>query len=58
MNEHASDSDPLKLVLSFPLDDLQIYLLQRPVEDSTTNNTTRAIVFSLTGDKRIKRKLI
>lgn len=30
MNEHASDSDPLKLVLSFPLDDLQIYLLQRP----------------------------
>lgn len=30
MNEHASDPDPLKLVLSFPLDDLQIYLLPRP----------------------------
>ena len=32
MNEHAtaSDRDPLKLLLSFPLDDLQIYLLPRP----------------------------
>lgn len=30
MNEHASDPDPLKLVLSFPLDDLQIYFLPRP----------------------------
>lgn len=32
MNEHATtnDRDPLKLQLSFPLDDLQIYLLPRP----------------------------
>lgn len=32
MNEHATanDRDPLKLLLSFPLDDLQIYLLPRP----------------------------
>lgn len=32
INEHATanDRDPLKLLLSFPLDDLQIYLLPRP----------------------------
>jgi hypothetical protein len=32
MNEHAtaSDRDPLKLLLSFPLDDLQLHLLPRP----------------------------
>ena len=32
MNEHATanDRDPLKIRLSFPLDDLQIYLLPRP----------------------------
>lgn len=30
ISEHATDRDPLKTLLSFPLDDLQIYLLPRP----------------------------
>ena len=32
INEHAmaKDRDPLKILLSFPLDDLQLYLLPRP----------------------------
>ena len=30
ISEHAADRDPLKSLLSFPLDDLQIYLLPRP----------------------------